>query len=65
MSSFDNPLAAADTAAPLRREWPENPRVEMPAFSSSSLTLSTRYLWLKGPDERENSGWDGSQGNSV
>jgi hypothetical protein len=65
MSSFDSPLAAADTAAPLRREWPENRRVEMPAFSNNSLTLSTRYLRLKGPNERENSRWDGSRRNSV
>jgi hypothetical protein len=62
MSYFDNPLAAADTVAPLRREWPENPRVEMPAFSNNSLTLSTRDLRLKGPNELENSGWDGSRG---
>src|SRR5271169_29248 len=37
----------------------------MPARRSISLIPSTRYCLLKGPNVRENSGWEASRGNRV
>jgi len=62
MSSFETPFAAAETVVPFLSEWPENPTVDMPAQRSNSLTLSTTYCLLKGPNVLENNGWDGSRG---
>ena len=47
--SFDKPFAFVVTAAPFRSEWPENPSVEIPAWSKYSWTLSMEYRFEKGP----------------
>src|SRR5271170_2517094 len=65
ISSREIPLAAAETAAPFLREWPEKQAVGMPACRSISLILSTRYRLLNGPKAREKRGWEGSRGNRV
>jgi len=64
ISSFERPFAWADTAAPLRRECPENPVVGMPARSKYSWTLVMKYCFEKGsPRKRANAGELGEAGH--
>ena len=49
MFSLEIPRAAADTAAPFRREWPEKPCVGVPIRRRNSCILSTKCDFEKGP----------------
>ena len=62
ISSRDKPEVAAETAAPLRNEWPEKCVAWIPACRRSSFVLSTRKVRLNGPSVRVKSGSVGSHG---